>query len=437
MSNDRAPHTEAGSSRRSFLKASGVVGAVGLSSFAGCVSSFGGGGSNEIKLGAINPLSGPAADFGQMVQKVQKGWEQNVNENGGLDVGGEQREVNLIEYDDESKNSQARSAMEKLATVDKVSGVVSTFRSSGALAVAPLAKENTIPTFTAGMTPKVNEPGGCVFRHLPSTSGEALPNLHLISNEWDDIDTIGVIAEEGSWGNDTLNLMKWWFREADNSGDFKNLGRFAFSQQDFSSFITKLNNEYEQGNIDAVYVQTWASALEQFMIQQAKAGLNDKMPIITGTGLADFASTDNVGSGMDNAYTESQSFKMMLASDYDAVRETVDDDVYDKYKTYEELGLPGVPIALHAYTFCEAMAAAIQAADSTESADIRDALVSNEEGFTTSIGKYTYSDNGQPTAPITSLAFGYEDDSPVVESVPWSGTIPPIVSVPPETDISL
>lgn len=428
--------SETDGSRRRFLKSSGIVATAGLTGLAGCVSSLGGGGSNTIKLGAINPLSGPAAELGQIVKQVQKGWEENVNENGGIEVGGDQLEVNLIEYDDESKNSQARSAMEKLATVDQVSGVVSTFRSSGALAVAPIAKENTIPTFTAGMTPRVNEPGGCVFRHLPSTAGEALPNLNLISNEWDDIETIGVIAEEGDWGNDTLDLMKWWFRDAGNSGDYKNLGRFAFSQSDFSSFITKLNNEYENGNIDAVYVQTWASALEQFMIQQDRAGLNEKMPIITGTGLADFASADNIGEGMANAYTESQSLKMMIADEYDVVRETIDDEVYESYQTYADLGLPGAPIALHAYTFCEAMAAAIQAAGSTDSADIREALVSSDEGFVTSIGKYTYADNGQPAAPITNLAYGYENGSPVVESVPWSGTVPPVVSVPPQVDVS-
>jgi branched-chain amino acid transport system substrate-binding protein len=430
---DRAVHSEKDGSRRAFLKTSGAVATVGLASLAGCINSFGGSG-NKIKLGAINPLSGPASELGQTVQKVQKGWEKNINNNGGIKVDGEQRKVNLIEYDDESKNSQARSAMEKLATVDKVSGVVSTFRSSGALAVAPLAKEYTIPVFTAGMTPKVNEPGSCVFRHLPSTAGEALPNLNLISNKWGDIQTIGVIAEEGDWGNDTLNLMEWWFHKAGNKGDFKALGRFSFSQQDFSSFITKLDNAYEQGNIDAVYVQTWASALEQFMIQQNKAGLNKKMPIITGTGLADFASVDNIGSGMDNAYTETQSRKMMIADDYSAIRETIDDEVYQNYKTYEELGLPKVPIALHAYTFCESMAAAIESTGSTDSADIRKTLVNTDEGFTTSIGKFTYADNGQPAAPITNIAYEYKNGSPAVKEVPWSGTLPPVVNIPPKVD---
>lgn len=435
MSNGNREPSPTESSRRNFLKASGAT-TIGATSFAGCLGSITGGGSDKIKLGAINPLSGPAAEFGQMVQKVQKGWEKNINEDGGIELNGEKREVNLIEYDDESKNSQARSAMEKLATVDNVSGVVSSFRSSGALAVSPIAKKNKIPTFTGGMTPQVNEPGSYVFRHLPSTAGEVLPNLHLISNEWDDVNTIGVISEEGDWGDDTLNVMDWWFRQANNAGDYVELGRFSFSQKDFSSFITKIDNQYEQGNIDAVYIQTWASAMEQFMIQQNKAGLNDKMPIITGTGLADWAGLENIGEAMKNSRSETQTLKMMIADDNPKIKEKIDDEVYKKYENYKARDLPAVPIALQAYTWCESMAGAIRAAGSTDSEKIRETLVTNKEGFLTSIGRYTFQDNGQPAAPMTTVNFGFEEGEPVITDVTWDGTVPPVVNTPPEIDLN-
>lgn len=435
MANDNSRLSRRDNSRRAFLKATGVVG-VGTTSLAGCLNNITGGDSDRIKLGAINPLSGAAAELGQQVQKVQQSWAENVNQNGGINVDGEQREVNLIEYDDESKNSQARSAMEKLATVDQVSGVVSTFRSSGALAVAPTAKDHSIPTFTGGMTPKVNEPGSYVFRHLPSTAGEVLPNLHLVSNKWDDINKIGVISEEGDWGDDTLNVMNWWFREADNTGDYMDLGRFSFSQSDFSSFITKIENQYDQGNIDAVYIQTWASAMEQFMIQQDRAGLNDKMPIIAGTGLADWAGIENIGEGMENSRSETQTLKVIKAADNPGLKDSIDDEVWEQYQKYVSQDLPAVPIALQAYTWCESMAGAIQAAGSTAPEDIREALVSSEEGFLTSIGRYKFRDNGQPEAPISTVKFGYKGDKPVITDVLWDGILPPIVNIPPEVDIN-
>lgn len=67
----------------------------------------GGSGNGEIQLGAINPLSGSAAIFGELATETQSAWAEGVNDDGGLEVGGESREGNIVEYDDECLRTSA------------------------------------------------------------------------------------------------------------------------------------------------------------------------------------------------------------------------------------------------------------------------------------------------------------------------------------------
>lgn len=414
--------------RRDVLK-TGTVAGIGAS-IAGC-SQLTGGGGDTLKLGAINPLSGPSAQFGEMVQEVQSAWADQINENGGIDVGGEMLEVEIVEYDDEAKNDQARSAAERLATVDEVSAIISTWRSTGAIAVYPIIQDNEIVTWTGGMTPEVNEPGSHMFRLLPSTAGETWPGMNVIRNEFDDVQNVGLLAEEGDWGDDTQEFMNWWFSE--NEGDWVDLGRFPFSQEDFSSFITRARSEYENGNIDALYIQTWASAMDQFIMQQHDAGLYEDMPIFTGTGLSDFGSVGSIGAAMEGVHTLLINRRPMAAGQSDAVRETLSDESMEQFEAYEALDAPVSPIGLYAYSEAEITRQAIEMAGSTNSADIREVLT--DEEFTIAQGDYEFGDTAQPAASGAYARYTADGDTPVVDDVAWTGSVPPVVNIPPEIDL--
>ncbi|GGL65994.1 ABC transporter substrate-binding protein [Halocalculus aciditolerans] len=419
------------STRRSLLKRSGIAAAaISTTGLAGC-SSFGGGGGGTIKLGAINPLSGSAAFYGELATKAQTAWKEQVNENGGIEVDGSTRQVELVEYDDESKNSAARSAAKRLATVDDVSMILSSWRSTGAIAVAPIANQNEVPTFTHGFTPQVNDPGTYMMRLTVSTVMDAYPALQQVEKS-DEIQNIGVIAETGDWGDDTLALMDWWFNESGHEGDYKNLGRFSFSQQDFSSYLTKAKQAYNNGEIDALYVQTWASAMQRFLAQQHREGLHEMMPILTGLGGADFNSVDDVGEAMENVYALGVYTRLSYA-DNDAIAETISDEALTQFDQYKQLDAPMHPVAFNVYADAQISQRGIEEAGSTEGAEIRNALVGTE--FTTLIGDATINDRGQPAIPGALIKFGTDGDTPVVDEVPWSGQLPPITSIPPETDL--
>jgi len=414
-------------SRRSFLlRTAAATGAtVGL---AGCSGGGGGGdGGGPVQLGAINPLSGSAAFFGELATEAQSAWVEQVNEDGGLDVGGEAREVDVVEYDDESSNDQAQSAAQRLANVDEVSMVLSSWRSNGAIAINDIVNNNQIPTFTHGFTPQVNTDGTYMLRLTVSTVMDAFPALQFVSDS-DDIETLGVIAEEGDWGDDTLDLMDWWFRESDHAGDYENLGRFSFSQQDFSSYITKASN----ADIDALYIQTWASAMQRFLEQQDREGLNDEMPILTGLGGADYNSISDVGSAMDNVHALGVYSRLSYADD-DVIAETISDEALSQFEQYQQLETPEHPTAYNVYADAQAAEYALTQAGSAEGPALRDALVGDE--FTTILGESTINERGQPSIPGSFIRFEADGDNAAVDSVEWSGQLPSITNIPPETDL--
>lgn len=410
--------------RRAFLiKGSAAAGlAAGL---AGCQ---GGGDAGAIQLGAINPLSGSAAFFGELATGAQTAWVDDLNSKGGIELAGEAREVQITEYDDESSNDQARAAATRLATSDNVSMILSSWRSSGAIAINEVVNENEVPTFTHGFTPQVNLEGGYMMRLTVSTVMDAFPALQFI-HESDEIERIGVIAEEGDWGDDTLDLMEWWFNESGRGGEYENLGRFSFGQQDFSSYITKAKN----ADIDALYVQTWASAMQRFITQQDRNGLNDEMPVLTGLGGADYNSLADVGGSMSNVYAMGV-YSRLDFTDNDEIAASISDEALSQFEQYQALEeAPSHPTAYNVYADAQAAQYAIENAGSTSGPELRESLVGNE--FTTILGKSTINERGQPSIPGALIKFDGSSGEAEVDTVAWSGQLPAISSIPPEKEL--
>lgn len=415
--------------RRSFLKRTGTATSVALmTGLAGCQD---GGGGDTISLGAINPLSGPASSFGELATETQGLWAEQVNGDGGLEVAGDTYEVEIIEYDDESTNSEAQAAAERLTSVDEVSAILSSWRSEGALAINDIVQNAQTPTFTHGFTADVNEEGSYLMRLTVSTVMDAYPALATI-DESDEIENIGVIAEEGDWGDDTLDLMEWWFEESDHDGTYQDIGRFSFDQQDFSGFITSTRNQYQNGNIDALYVQTWAAAMERFLIQQNREGLNQDLPIFTGLGGADYNNISNVGAAMENVYALALYTRLSYA-DNEKIRPLIADESLDQFDQYQETGAPNHPTAYNVYANCQATETALKRAEGTSGEQIRDALIN--EPVMTLLGEVQMEDTGQPQIPGTLIRFGANGDEATIDEVAWNDTLPAITNIPPNVDI--
>jgi len=99
-----------------------------------------------IKIGAVGPLTGPAAESGISVKQGMELAILECNENGGIKIDGEMRKVKAFYEDCQSKPEVGVSVAEKLITRDKVNFLLGDMiHSSVTLAIMELAPKYNIP----------------------------------------------------------------------------------------------------------------------------------------------------------------------------------------------------------------------------------------------------------------------------------------------------
>jgi branched-chain amino acid transport system substrate-binding protein len=125
-----------------------------------------------IKIGVIEPLSGPVAASGNYVRmgaEIARDW---INARGGVNS----RKIELVIEDNKSDPKEAASAAEKLIVRDKVPAIMGAWGSSMTLAAMPKLEEYGVPmvveTSSASSVTKRGNPW--VFRISPPSEMEAL-----------------------------------------------------------------------------------------------------------------------------------------------------------------------------------------------------------------------------------------------------------------------
>lgn len=128
--------------RRSILKLSAaalVAGSLAAPAFA----------ADPVKIGAVAPKTGGLAG-GAVVTfwpNVQL-WAHDVNARGGLNVGGEMRPVEIIEYDDQTNPGETIKAVQRLATQDGADFILAPYSTGLNIAAAPIFAKYGYPMVT-------------------------------------------------------------------------------------------------------------------------------------------------------------------------------------------------------------------------------------------------------------------------------------------------
>jgi branched-chain amino acid transport system substrate-binding protein len=105
---------------------------------------------DTLKIGASAPKTGPLAGGAAVTHWPNvKLWIQEVNNRGGLKVGGKQMKLELVEYDDKTSGEEAVKNIQRLATVDKVDFIVTPYSTGINVATAPLIAKYGYPHITS------------------------------------------------------------------------------------------------------------------------------------------------------------------------------------------------------------------------------------------------------------------------------------------------
>lgn len=232
--------------RRTLMKTTaGAVLAAGLAAGLMASSAFA---QDTIKIGASGPKTGPLAGGGAVTYwpAIQL-WVHDVNERGGIDVGGTKMKVELIEYDDKTSNEEAIKNYQRLMTVDKVDFVIPPYGTGINLAVAPLIAKNGYPhiavTAVADGLEAFVERWPNTFWTLGTSEGMANGIVDLLKKMKDEgtiNNKLALVSVADAFGIEMSKTAKPAFEAA--GFDIVYETSYPLTQQDFAPIISAAKN---------------------------------------------------------------------------------------------------------------------------------------------------------------------------------------------------
>jgi branched-chain amino acid transport system substrate-binding protein len=224
--------------------------------------------SNEIKIGAIAPLTGDNAVYGVAIQKgIQLGVDK-INSTNGING----KKLNVIFEDDQADPQKSVAAYRKLTSVDKVPLILGGVFSASTLAIAPIAEKDKVvllsPTSSAV---ELTKAGDFTFRIYPSDSYDGTFLADFASQKLR-AKTASVLYVKVAAATALANVFKDKFEAS--GGKVDNLIGYNQGDTDFKLQITKIKDS----NPDIVFMPGYLREMAIQLKQVKELGLNK--PII-------------------------------------------------------------------------------------------------------------------------------------------------------------
>ena len=229
--------------------------------------------AKDIMLGAVFPMTGPIATYGQESVNGMKLALKKINIEG---VRG--KKIQLIIEDNKGEPVESANAVRKLISVDDVYAIIGSVASSNTLAGAPIAQSAKVPMLTPASTnEQVTKTGNYLSRtcFTDAFQGEVMAKFAYNTLRKR---TAAVIVDLSS---DYSKGLAGIFRKR-----FKSLGGtiididFSYNQKDtdFRSLLRKVNRKKP----DVIFVPGYYSEVGNILKQARQMGM--EMPFIGGDG---------------------------------------------------------------------------------------------------------------------------------------------------------
>ncbi len=190
----------------------------------------------KLAIGIVTSLSGPMAAPGKFQMNGFRLAEEEINSAGGFTVGGRKYLVELKVYDTRANPAEGASAMQRLATVDKVPVVLGELHSGVAAAAAPLAQDYGVPlVLTIPTGPNLTEQGNRFLFRVNANNDQLTQALadFIARQGWT---PLAFIAWNNDAGRGGVNGMKKLLGEA----KMGYVGYFNVGEVDFSSHVSNI-----------------------------------------------------------------------------------------------------------------------------------------------------------------------------------------------------
>ncbi len=327
--------------------------------------------AGEIVVGAVTPLTGKLAIYGEGFKKAMLLAVDEINEAGGING----RTMKIAFEDNNSTSKGSVSAIQKLITVHKAPVVFGPAASSNFLAVCPIAQQNkTILISAESAAASISKCGSYVFRVFPSDLLQGRGVFELASSL--EVDQVVLTYINNDWGLGLAEVFKKNFLKAGG----KLIDDFAHDEgkTDYRSEVLRIKKSSPKAVINLTYIKEAATMLKQAYeanidVQWLMGSASKSPKLVELAGVA--------AEGVIGTYpTFSQ--------------ETPE---YTAFKTGWEKKYPGEKTPIfgeYNYDMVKLTARALEAASSMSADDIRRALILIGRGYIGVTGDKTFDDKG-------------------------------------------
>jgi branched-chain amino acid transport system substrate-binding protein len=224
-------------------------------------------GSEVVTIGAVLPLTGSGAIWGQNAKKGIDLALDEINSGGGV----KGRKLEVIYEDSESLPKSAVSALRKLINAHHVHATITDIASSNVLAMAPIAESNKVVMLSPGASsPEITNAGEYTFRNWPS---DALQGIYSAKIAYDKLKfrKVAIIYVNNAYG---VGLKDVFTKEFNKLGG-EVLITEAFKQEDtdYRMQLTKIKNIESDG----IYIPGYPKEMALLLKQSKELGITKQI----------------------------------------------------------------------------------------------------------------------------------------------------------------
>jgi branched-chain amino acid transport system substrate-binding protein len=317
-----------------------------------------GAGGGEILVGEYGSLTGPQATFGQSTHNGIMMAMDEVNAAGGVNG----RKIKVLTEDDQSKQEEAASAVQKLISQQNVVAVLGEVASSASRAAGPICQANKTPMITPSSTNEaVTKIGDYIFRmcFIDNYQGPVMANFAL-----QDLGSKrGAILTDVK--NDYSTGLTAVIEETYKKAGVPIVGKQSYSNGD-SDFRPQLTS-IKATNPDVIFIPGYYTDVGQIVSQARDLGIN--VPFVGGDGWESPKLLEIGGKALNGCFYANHYF---YGDPDPKVHEFV-----EKYKG--RYGQTPDALAALGYDAAHVLADALQRAKSPKDGDLRDAIAATKD----------------------------------------------------------
>ena len=362
----------------------------------GCGNQKEAGEEDIIKIGSMFELTGSAAAYGTSMNNAVHMAVDEINEDGGING----KQVEVVEYDTKTDETEAASLTTRLGTRDQVTAIIGPATTGSMQAAIPSANTAQVPIMSPTATDDgvLTDSNGEVHPYAWRTSfTNSFQGSALAQFANDELDAKSAVILSDNSSDYAIGLTETFKKVFD--GEIVASENFSEGETDFSAVLTNIKDM----DFDVLYVPGYYEEAGPIIKQAREMGLDQ--PILGPDGMGNEILRELAGAeNMNDIYYTSH---FVVTSEDPAVQEFVSD-----YK--DEFNVEADMFTGLAYDSVYVLKEAIESAESSDPKEVNETL-KNITDFPGITGTFSFDEMHDPVKTVNIIEIQDNEEAGVYE----------------------